>query len=249
MALLDRIRTGRLNLPVRLIVHGPGGIGKSTFAAGAPRPLFFDIERRSNFLDVARFEPVSWPEVVNGLAEARTSTKYDTIVLDTLDHLELLIWNHLMEQYKAASIEAVGGGYGKGYKLALTEWQRLMTYVEQLRAAGKNTVMLAHSQIRTFKNPGGEDYDVWSLKLHEAARAFLREKADAVGYAGWEDGARKNPSLQSQKAKAITTGERELHFGHDPAFETKSGFELPDAMDFTWTVFQSAVDKFYGKEA
>lgn len=243
MPLLDRIRTGRLNLPVRLVVHGPGGIGKSTFAAGAPAPVFLDIERRSNCLDVARFEPDSWVECCNFLAEVRTSGKFKTVVIDTLDHLELALWAHLCAQYKCTSIEAVAGGYGKGYKLALDEWRRFMGYVEGLRAAGVGCVLLAHSQIRTFKNPAGEDYDMWSMKLHEKASALIREKADAVGFASWDDVGRK--AQGANKAKVVSSGDRELHFGHNPAFESKAGFDLPSSMDLNWADFQAAVDKFH----
>lgn len=243
MALLDKISIGRKRLPIRLVVHGPPGVGKSTFAAGAPDPVFIDADKRTNHLDVARFEPESWPEVANFLNEVRTAGRYKTVVLDTLDHIEILINGHICSTHKKANIEEVGGGYGKGYKYALDEWRRLTGYLEMLRTAGINVVMLAHSQIRPFKNPAGEDYDVWQMKVYDKASALIRERSDLVGFASWDDiGIKKQGAT---KAKAVSGGERELHFGHNPAYETKKGFDLPDSMELDWNQFQLNVDKFH----
>ena len=243
MALLDRIKVGKVRLPLRMVVHGPPGVGKSTFASGSEAPVFVDADRRTNHLDVARFEPESWPEMANFLNEVRTSPEYKTVVLDTLDHIEMLMVSHVLNQHKKANLEDVGGGYGKGYKYLLEEWKRLTAYLEMLRAAGKNVIMLAHSQIRPFKNPAGEDYDVWQLKLYDKASALIRERSDLVGFASWDDiGVVKKGAL---KAKAVSGGESELHFGHNPAYESKKGFDLPDSMELDWKQFQLAVDKFH----
>jgi hypothetical protein len=243
MPLLDRIQVGRKRQPLRLIVHGPPGVGKSTFASNAPAPVFIDTDRRTNHLDVARFEPDTWPEVANFLNEVRTSDRFQTVVLDTLDHLELLIHNHILSTHKKSNIEEVGGGYGKGYKYALDEWRRLTAYLEMLRAAGKNVVMLAHSQVKTFQNPAGENYDMYQLKLYDKASALLRERSDLVGFATWDDTGVKKQG--ANKAKAAGGLERELHFGHNPAYESKKGFDLPDSMELDWHQFQLAVDKFH----
>ena len=37
-------RTTRNSLPPRVVVHGDGGVGKSTFAAGAYKPVFLPFE-------------------------------------------------------------------------------------------------------------------------------------------------------------------------------------------------------------
>lgn len=243
MALLDRIQVGRKRLPLRIIVHGPPGVGKSTFASNALSPVFIDTDRRTNHLDVARFEPESWPEVANFLNEVRTSPTYQTVVLDTLDHLEVLIHNHVLTTHKKSNIEEVGGGYGKGYKYAFDEWRRLSAYLEMLRAAGKHVVMLAHSQVKEFKNPAGENYDMYQIKLHASASALLRERSDLVGFATFDDaGVLKKGAT---KAKAAGGLERELHFGHNPAYESKKGFDLPDSLELDWQQFQLEVDKFH----
>jgi hypothetical protein len=243
MPLLDRIKVGKVRMPLRMVVHGPPGVGKSTFAAGSESPVFIDADRRTNHLDVARFEPESWTEMANFLNEVRLSSTYKTVVLDTLDHIDLLMTNHVLFQHKKSNLEEVGGGYGKGYKFLLDEWKRLLLYLEALRGAGKHVIMLAHSQVKPFKNPLGEDYDVYQLKLYDKASALLRERSDLVGFATFDDtGIIKKGAL---KAKAAGGQERELHFGHSPAYESKKGFDLPDTLELDWTQFQLAVDKFH----
>lgn len=247
MPLLERISRGKLRTPIRLVVHGPGGIGKTTFASNARRPVILDVEDRSSHLNVARFKPADWVECINFLNEVKSSPDFDTVIIDTLDHLELMLHSYLCTQYKASNINMVAGGYGKGFAIALDEFRRFVVKLDELRAAGKDVILLAHSQIRTFKNPAGEDYDMWSMKLHEKTSAYIREKADAVGFAAWDDVGKK--AQGASKAKAITSGDRELRFGHNPAFESKAGFDLPDTMDLDWAEFQKAVDKFYAQES
>lgn len=227
-------------------MHGPPGVGKSTFAAGSEEHVFVDVEQRTKHIDVnARFEPKSWDEVLQFIGEVYTGKQFKTVVIDTLDHLELMLWKQLCDRERCETIEEVAGGYGKGYRAALEQWRRFMNGLEALRSVGISTVMLAHSHVKEYKNPAGENYDQYQMKLHALAREFLREKADAVGFAGFEDIAKKSKK-HDPKAKAITTGERFLSFKHDPAFETKKGIELPDEIPLSWAALAAALTSKQG---
>ena len=55
------ITTGILNTPVKVVLYGPEGIGKSTFASHFPDPVFIDTEGGTKRLNVARLpQPTSW---------------------------------------------------------------------------------------------------------------------------------------------------------------------------------------------
>ena len=64
---------GKMPGAKKVVVYGPEGIGKSTFAAQFPDPLFIDTEGSTKDMDVARTpDPTSWSmllEQVNTLAE------------------------------------------------------------------------------------------------------------------------------------------------------------------------------------
>jgi hypothetical protein len=97
--------------------------------------------------------------------------------------------------------------------------------------------MLAHAQVKTFKNPVGEDYDKWQLKMNVKAGNFLREKCDALGFAHFEDLVKEGKSTMD-KAKGISTGERLLTFEHSAAFESKMGINLPDEIPLSYEAFK-----------
>jgi hypothetical protein len=239
MSLLGRITTGPIDRPPRLLIYGEAGVGKSTFAAGFPDALFLDAERRTEHLDVSRIEVTSWDDVLGTMREVVKGDQlpYKTLVFDTVDHMELLVYNHVCREDGSKSIEFVGGGYGKGYTLALDEWRRFIAGLEKLRAKGITCILLAHGHVKLFKNPGGEDYDKWQLKMNAKAANFLVEKMDAVGFAHFEDLVAAKDSR-----KATYTGDRVLAFGHNAAYYSKQGIDLPDELELSYEVFKEARD-------
>lgn len=61
-----RIIRGKLASAKKVVIYGPEGIGKSTFASKFPDPVFIDTEGSTKDMDVARFEtPSSWQMLMN----------------------------------------------------------------------------------------------------------------------------------------------------------------------------------------
>ena len=251
MSLLSRMTSGKQTRPVWMIVHGAPGVGKTTFAQGAPDPLFFDIDNRTAHLDVKRVPIGTWTELIDGLREVYKLTKEGkppckTVVIDTVDHAELLLWAHMLETLRDKegqrynSIEEVGGGYFKGYTMALEiGWKKLVMAIEALRNEGINAIMIAHSNIKPANNPEGKSWDQWVMKLDRRANGYLREKVDLMGFAKFDDVARQNRG--EMKAKGFTTGERVLCFGHSAAYETKPGMAIADSMELSWKAFEESI--------
>jgi hypothetical protein len=55
MSFLSRVQRGRITRPPRVIIYGSEGIGKSTFGAEAPRPVFIPTEDGLDGIACARF--------------------------------------------------------------------------------------------------------------------------------------------------------------------------------------------------
>lgn len=251
MSLQTRITKGKVNLPKRLMVHGPAGVGKSTFAAGASDVLFIDPERRTNHLDVARIDakedgsPLEWLDImVIGTAIIKEAAA-KTVVFSTVDFMQGMVHKYLAAKSGVSSFADLTENWGKGYQMAAEEFRKLSNMMEAMRKAGITCVLEAHSDIKEWKNPDGENYDVWQVKLDKRIKSILVERCDAVGFATFEDYAHKKKG--ETKAKAVTTGERVLKFGHHPAYETKRGFDLPDSMPLDWSAWQAAVSKSFGE--
>lgn len=237
---LSAVQTGRLEKPKRVLLYGCEGIGKSTFAAGAPSPIFIGAEDGTAQLSVARFpEPSNWAEVLEAIDTLTSNEhKYRTVVIDTLDWVEPLCWQHVCEQAKKPDIEAFG--YGKGYVAALDAWRTLLAKLDRLRdKRGMDVLLLAHSHIRTFRNPEGEDFDRYELKLNQKAAGLCKEWPDAVLYAAFEtltntDGAR---------TRGVSTGARYIHTERRAAWDAKNRYGLPERLPLSWDDFAEAIGK------
>lgn len=246
MSFLAKIEKGKKNNIPRIMIVGEPGIGKSTFASKAPDALFLDVEQRTGHLDIRRLTPKSWTEVKDIIIEVGKAAKEGKppckwLVIDTLDHLALMVYEHVSSLHNVTSIELVEGGYGKGYKIARdTVWREFIRLIDGLRGVGVGVLLLAHSNIKSVQNPAGPDYQTFGLAVDKITDAFFTAQLDAIGYAAFEDNVKAKMDRkgnQVTKGKAETSGRRVLYFGHNPAYDTKPGINLPAEMDLDWSEF------------
>src|SRR5579883_3141845 len=148
---LDNIKKGKVVAPLKVLAYGVEGVGKSTFAAHAPSPIFLNQERGTEELDVARLpEPTSWDEVLEALHLLETTpTAYKTLVVDPVNWLEPLAWDKTCKEHGWSNIEEPG--YGKGYEAALDHWRVFVAQLDRIREVrGMHIVLLAHAQVKGF---------------------------------------------------------------------------------------------------
>jgi len=210
------------------------GVGKTTFGAGMPRPLFICAEDGARYLGVDRYHPGSWSELLEFLEDIKKEEKYQTIVVDSIDHLEPLVWDHVCEQpddrgRKHPHISA--WPYGQGYARALTEWRNFLARLDRLTKVGLRVCLIAHTSVRPFKNPVGEDYDRYEIKLHKGASAVVQEWADVVGFAAFAD---INPIRQDGRKKAPDGASRTLYLERRAAWDAKARFDAPSQVELEW---------------
>lgn len=237
---LDRVRRGRIAVPLTVLLYGVEGIGKSTFGANAPAPIFLGPEDGTSHLDVERMpNPETWHDVLDGISTLTTDEHpYRTLVVDTLDWAEPLLWAYICERDGQRSIE--GYGYGKGYTAALDEWRVFVLRLERLRLAKRmDIVLLAHAQIKTFKNPEGEDFDRYTPKINEKASGLLKEWCEVVLFSNYETFAVENK--QTKRVKGVSTGARLIYTTRTAAYDAKNRFSLPESMPLDWAEFHAAV--------
>jgi len=239
---LASVVKGLIEAPVRVLLYGVEGIGKSTFAAGAPKPIFLGAEDGTKRLDVHRFpQPSTWQDVLEALDVLRDEKHdYETFVVDTLDWLEPLLWQYICDRDGKAGIEAYG--YAKGYVAALDEWRLFLARIEALgRARPMHVVFLAHSWIKPFKNPEGDDFDRYELKLHAKAGGLLKEWSDCVLFTNYETFAKEDE--RTGRAKGFDTGVRFIYTQRRAAYDAKNRYDLPDRLPLDWSDFFAALQK------
>lgn len=237
---LSSVTRGVVAAPYRCILHGVDGVGKSTFAADAPSPIFLGAEDGTGHLDVARFPaPGSWLDILDAVRTLTNDAhEYKTLAVDSLDWVEPHIWQHVCDDGGVDNIEAVGGGYGKGYTAALDLWRVFLAALERLQAAkGMHVILIAHSSIKMFKNPEGDDWERYVLKLNDKAAGLCREWAKGVYFANYETFAVKE---KSKRVKGVSTGARLLHTQRTAAFDAKDRYGLPETLPLSWADFEAA---------
>lgn len=235
---LARVVRGKQDAPDRVLIFGVEGVGKSSWAASAPSPIFIPAEDGTSQLDVARFPaPTGWQEVLDAIESLRTEPHaYKTVVFDTMDALEPMLWAFICDRDKRSSIEAYG--YGKGYVAALDEWRVFLSAIEQLRRErGMGVVFIAHSLIKVFKNPEGEDFDRYELKLNARAGGLAKEWCDSVLFAHWETFADKKGD---GKAKGLSTGARIVSTQRTAAWDAKNRYALPEMLPLNYDDYARA---------
>lgn len=235
---LASVVRGRQPHPYRFLVYGTEGIGKSTLAASADRPVFICPEDGVGEIDVARF-----PAIAN-YADALEAIHvligephdYQTLVIDTVDWLEPLLWAHICARDGKKDIEDYG--YGKGYTAALDEYRRLLAALERLRKErGMHLILVGHSIIRTWKNPEGEDFDRYQLKIHDKAAGLLKEWCDCVLFLQWETLTVED----DRKHVKGVTGSRVIRTQRAAAWDAKNRFDLPDRLPLSWMDLWAAI--------
>lgn len=121
MKMLEQVTSGRRPAPRRVLLYGTQGIGKSTFAACAPKPIFIQTEDGLGEIDCDKFPLAkAFGHVMKTLTALYTERHdYRTVVVDSLDWLERLIWGEVCREKAVGSIEDIG--YAKGYVFSLTQ--------------------------------------------------------------------------------------------------------------------------------
>lgn len=235
---LGAVRKGLVESPFKIVLYGLEGVGKSSFAADAPKPIFLDVEGGTEDLDVERLPSVkTFAEVLQAIDELTTeSHEYKTFVVDTLDWLESMIWEAVCEEAKVESIEDIG--YGKGYTAALDKWRVFLSRLDALRSKrGMHIILLAHSHIRGFRNPAGDDYERYELKLNNKASGIIKEWPSAVLFARYQTFTHTD---KNRRTRAVGDGSRVISTEPRPAWDAKNRYGLPDEMPLDWSEFAAA---------
>lgn len=245
-----KISSGVQPSAVKVVLYGPEGIGKTTFASQFPNPLFIDTEESTKMLNVRRFDrPKTWTDVLGMVGAVVTNPALcKTLVLDTADWAERLCEQYVCARGKQSSIE--GFGYGKGFTMVGEEFANLLDSLTAVTTKGVNVVITAHSIIRKFERPDEAGaYDRYELKLGNKAgnrcAAAVKEWCDMLLFANYKEIV----SEIGGKKKAYG-GQRVMYTTHHPCWDAKNRFDLKDELPFDYQQIAGCIlDEAHTKKA
>ncbi len=215
------ITRGKQSRPFYAILYGQPGVGKTTFAATLPNAVFLDLEKGTDYLDVARLKPEGTiSEALSELWDAQES--FDTLVIDSLTSLENRHQQEMCDAKGWSSINALD--YGKSKSQWKAAFLKLITGLDAFRDAGKNVLLVAHQKMREAKDPISQDtYDQFSFGCDRDIHESLLSHVDGCFFL-------KQKSL-SKDDKMIGSGSRVLLTKDRPQYTAKSRWNLPEQIE------------------
>lgn len=212
----------------KIMIYGPAGTGKTSNAAKAPKALVICFENGLSAISgVANIKIKKWTDfqdVVKQLADpnkhAALKERYECIIFDGVDYLELLAQKYICGIYGAASIAAGNSGYGLWKEYG----QEIQNQLRLLDMSGFTLIFLDHAGTRDFYDPAGAKY----TKIYPAGdkRSIdpIINMCDIVGYAQFD------AAVEGQPVQLST-----LYIRGNSAFEAKTRFDYMPSVIPNWS--------------
>jgi len=257
---LNRVATGVTPRPLRVVITGHPGSGKTTLATGAPKCLVMPIEEGLGITGATALPaPKSFDDVIGQLIElSKEDHDFGTLVVDAIDGIEPFIFENIVAEAKptkAGPIKTVADiGFNKGYVEADAYWVRLFKALDYLRAEkNMNIVVISHVATVYYDDPTLGSYFRFEPNLHKRTVPFLTKWADVIGYLDIERTLTEKGSDRRTITTAMASQTRWLHITDQGPFIAKNRFGISGPLEIPvengWTVLRNEVAAAYKPKA
>ena len=235
---LKSIKKNTELLPPRIMLYGPHGLGKTTFGAGAPNPIFILTEDGLGQIEADHFPlATTFTQVQEALASLTGDHNFQTVVIDSLDWLDNLVWEEINTKYDVKDL-----AYGKGAVIAADYWRKVLDTLNILRSKGMASILLAHCEIKRFDSPEVEPYERYQPKLQARSSALVQEWCDMVLFTNYKTLVKTTDvGFNNKVTRGTSTGERIMHTNERPAYLAKNRYNLPDQLPLEWSALAEAI--------
>lgn len=253
MSYLKNLDLTPVKRPPRIVVHGNPGAGKTSFACAASKPIVISdpCDEGVHTLKAVGLvpadlpvlpSPTNWPmfvEMVREVAEGKHDAK--TLVVDTINGIEALCYEHTLARHFHGSKERFGE-YGKGVMAMADEWKSAMVALDAVRSRGMAVILLAHTITKNLKNPEGDNYDRYMPDMTSRLWGIISRWADCILFATIDVAVKRDGA-----ANKATWSSRVFRTGDWPAAECKNRWGLPRDVSMgesgkeAWSNFVSAI--------
>ena len=232
--------------PPRVTLYGVAGVGKTSFAATAPNPIFLQTEDGLSSIEAPTFGLLkTYDDIMNAIGVLYNEEhEFKSVVVDSLDWMEPIVAAQVCKDNGWANLETPG--FGKGHVAALETWRVVIDGLDALRdEKGMTIIMIAHSDIKRFDAPDTDGYSRYVLKLNTRVSAMISEHSDVIGFANYRTSIVKSESGFGKKTvRGVGGGERLLHLEERPGFIAKQRYSLPDTIPLNWADFAAGIPFF-----
>ena len=169
MSLIRKSSELSIQTNIKMMVYGQAGMGKSTYALSAPKPLLLDFDNgvkrinNAHLRDVDTVQITSWTDIKNVLREDLST--YQTIVVDTIGKM----MDYIIDYKCNGGIPNISSWNGINAEFA---W-----FVREISSLNKHIIFVAHRDTRKE----GDD-TVFIPALREKNYNSIVTELDLLGY-------------------------------------------------------------------
>ena len=224
------IQRGMKWMPVKKLIYGVPGIGKTSLAAAFPSPVFLDTERGTSSLDVARIDINNWDELRQAIAElGSTRHEFKTVVIDSIDWAEEMLGQAICKEHSKSSLQDFG--YGKEAVYLREGIAKLTSACNGLIGAGMHVVFIAHAKIEKVSLPDLTDsYDRYTINLSKHVTPKIKEWCDVMLFCNYKT---QTVEGKDKKTKAVGGKRRVMYAECAAAWDAKNRYGLDAELPMT----------------
>lgn len=235
-----QLRRGGGEKPPVAVIFGKPGIGKTTLAACAPKPMFIQSEDGltspqlawvPNFGVLDTYERVL--ESFAYVATNHATEGWKTVVIDSVDRLMPLIVDFVCRQNGWKKLE--DGAYGRGKVTFIDEVRNFMTCCMALRNdVGLGVIILGHCKAGRVSPPDADPYTQYTLAIQEDAARILISDSDMVLFATHPITTISQDRGFGQKSTRAITQSPRLYTQERGAHIAKNRYNMPEWIPMEW---------------
>ena len=234
MGLMDRLIKSTVLAPPKLIIYGPPGAGKTTFAASASA-LLVDCENGAGNIPGLTRTPYlqTWSEMRDWLMELTTMPPdgHAAVAVDTIDWMVQRIVEHVVVDLDVKSagnltntLGSSHGGYYKAREIVQNiVYRELLPMLNAITERGAAVILLAHAANTKMTTPEGYDLRLAAPDLPQWLAPPFIEWADGVFYATKDGEARV---MKTENTNVILA---------------KNRYSLPPQLPLSWAALMAAM--------
>jgi AAA domain len=234
--------------PERIVVYGVEGVGKTSFGANAPKPIFVQTEDGLRaFRSTPKFPLCrTYGEVMDAFRVlAEEEHDYETVVLDSADWLEHLIMDQVardvgIDKYNSNHKDLA---FGRGNRAIADYWRAVLDTLDYLNSErGMRVIILAHSKVQRYDDPTTDAYDRYQLDLTKESSALISEWCDVLAFANYQISVKEETvGINGKKKRGLSSGDRFLFTQERPAYKAKARWAIPDKLPLDYAAFANAI--------
>lgn len=163
-----------------ICIYGPEKVGKSTFGAKLPRPLFCNFEVGTHYLAVKPVNIEKWSDfklVLRQLEDPRAKEVYDTVVIDTVSEAYASCERFVCQQNGVQKIGEIP--YGQGYVQTKSEFEFALRKITML---GFGLCCICHSEKKTISGPNDTTIETYQPAMPARAADVVNRMVDIIAY-------------------------------------------------------------------